>query len=79
MDAPRRSGSRNGVRLPCQVSSALGAAICAAAGLGAFPDLRSAAAAMSRVVPGAEPDPGTRQAYESAFRAYQETARTLAS
>ena len=67
------------LRLDQPQPAALGAAICAAAGLGAFPDLRSAAAAMSRVVPGAEPDPGTREAYESAFRAYQETARALAS
>ncbi|MGH3124157.1 MAG: FGGY-family carbohydrate kinase, partial [Streptosporangiaceae bacterium] len=58
--------------------AALGAAICAAAGLGAFPDLRSAATAMSRVVPGEEPDPGNRGTYDASFRAYQEIAQVVA-
>ena len=66
------------LRLAQPQPAALGAAMCAAAGLGACPDLRSAAAAMSRVVPGAEPDPGNRHAYETAFRAYQDAARALA-
>jgi len=66
------------LRLAQPQPAALGAAICAAAGAGAFPGLRSAAAAMSRVVPGAEPDPGNRVAYEVAYRAYQEAARALA-
>jgi hypothetical protein len=46
--------------------------------LGAFPDLRSGATALSRVVAGAQPDPRNRQAYDAAFRAYQEAARALA-
>jgi sugar (pentulose or hexulose) kinase len=66
------------LRLAQPQPAALGAAMCAAAGLGAWPDLRSAAAAMSRVVPGAEPNPGNRHAYETAFRAYQDAARALA-
>ena len=66
------------LRLDPAQPAALGAAICAAAGAGAFPDLRSGATAMSRVVPGAEPDPANRQAYDAAFRAYQDVARALA-
>lgn len=66
------------LRLGQDQPAALGAAICAAVGLGAFPDLRAGATAMSRVVPGAEPDPGNRRAYDAAFRAYQEAARALA-
>jgi ribulose kinase len=65
------------LRLDQPQPAALGAAICAAAGLGACPDLRSAAAAMSRVVPGAQPDPGNRRAYETAFSTYQAAARAL--
>jgi ribulose kinase len=58
--------------------AALGAAICAATGLGAFADLRAAAAAMSRAGPAAEPDPENQRIYDSAFRAYQEAAWALA-
>jgi sugar (pentulose or hexulose) kinase len=58
--------------------AALGAAICAAAGVGAFADLRTAAAAMSRVAPAAEPEPGNRPTYDTAFRAYQNAAQALA-
>ena len=66
------------LRLDQAQPAALGSAICAAVGAGAFPDLRSAATAMSRVVSGAEPDPANRQAYDAAFRAYQDVARALA-
>ncbi len=65
------------LRLDQAQPAALGAAICAA-GLGAFPGLRSGAAAMSRVAPGAQPDPANQQAYDTAFRAYQDVARALA-
>jgi len=66
------------LRLAQPLPAALGAAMCAAAGLGAFADLRSAAAAMSQVAPAAEPDPANRLAYDTAFRAYQEAAQALA-
>ena len=66
------------LRLDQAQPAALGSAICAAVGLGAFPDLRSGATAMSRVVAGAQPDPRNRQVYDAAFRAYQEAARALA-
>jgi ribulose kinase len=57
--------------------AALGAAICAAVGAAAFPDLRSAATAMSEVVPAAQPEAAGMQAYDAAFHAYQATARAL--
>jgi sugar (pentulose or hexulose) kinase len=66
------------LRLDQAQPAALGSAVCAAVGAGAFPDLRSGATAMSRVVSGAEPDPANRQAYDAAFRAYQDVARALA-
>jgi sugar (pentulose or hexulose) kinase len=66
------------LRLDQPLPAALGAAMCAAAGLGAFPDLRSAAAAMSQVSAAAEPDPRNRLTYDTAFRAYQKTAQALA-
>jgi sugar (pentulose or hexulose) kinase len=65
-------------RLAQPLPAALGAAICAATGLGAFADLRAAATAMSRAGPAAEPDPGNQRIYDAAFRAYQEAARALA-
>jgi sugar (pentulose or hexulose) kinase len=66
------------LRLAQPLPAALGAAMCAAAGLGAYADLRSAAAAMSQVGPAAEPDPVRQRTYDQAFRDYQETARALA-
>ena len=66
------------MRLAQPQPAALGAAICAASGLDGAPDLCSAAAAMSRVTPAAEPDPAHQRVYDTAFRAYQETARALA-
>lgn len=65
-------------RLAQPLPAALGAAICAATGLGAFADLRAAATSMSRAGPAAEPDPGNQRIYDAAFRAYQEAARALA-
>jgi ribulose kinase len=65
------------LRLSQPLPAALGAAMCAAAGVGAYPGLRAAAAGMSQVVPAAAPDPVSRQAYPAAFRAYQDTAEAL--
>lgn len=66
------------LRLTQPLPAALGAAVCAAAGVGAFGGLRDAAAGMSRVAGCAEPDPAHQAAYETAFRAYQDTAAALA-
>ena len=65
-------------RLAQPLPAAAGAAICAATGLGAFADLRAAAAAMSRAGPATEPDPDRQPVYDAAFRAYQEAAQALA-
>lgn len=51
--------------------------IRAAAGVAAFPELRTAAAAMSKATPVAQPDLVVMQVYHAAFRAYQTTARTV--
>jgi len=48
----------------------LGAAMCAAVGAGAYPDLPAAAAAMTRAVPGWVPDPDRSQAYEPLYASY---------
>jgi sugar (pentulose or hexulose) kinase len=66
------------LRLTQPLPAALGAAMCAAAGAGAFGSLRAAAAAMSRVTSCAEPDPDHRAVYEAGFRAYQHIAAALA-
>jgi ribulose kinase len=66
------------LRLSQPLPAALGAAICAAAGVGAHPGIRTAAAAMSQVAPAAEPNPVNRDAYAAAFRAYKATAEALA-
>jgi sugar (pentulose or hexulose) kinase len=52
-------------------TAALGAAILAAAGVGAMPSLEAAVAAMSSVARRIEPDPATRAAYDSAYSVYQ--------
>ncbi len=65
-------------KLATPLPAALGAAICAAVGAAAFPDLRSATAAMSEVVPAARPDKVGVQAYDVAFHAYQATSEALA-
>jgi sugar (pentulose or hexulose) kinase len=56
---------------------ALGAAMCAAAGAGLAPDLRRAAAAMSRIADTIEPDERNRPGYDAGFRAYQDVAGAL--
>jgi ribulose kinase len=48
----------------------LGAAICAAVGVGIYPDLPAAAAAMTCTRPGWRPDPERRQAYERLYTDY---------
>jgi sugar (pentulose or hexulose) kinase len=58
--------------------AALGAAMCAAAGVGLTSDLRSAAKAMSHIAGTVVPNPDSRQVYETGFRAYQNLAQTLA-
>jgi sugar (pentulose or hexulose) kinase len=65
------------LRLVQPLPAALGAAMCAAAGLGAHADLRAAAAVMSKVTPDVEPDPATRPVYEASFEAYQSIAEAL--
>jgi sugar (pentulose or hexulose) kinase len=67
------------LQLTQPLPAALGAAICAAAGLGAFTDLRSAAASMSQVTPAAMPDPRTQTAYDSAYQMYQKVGQALSS
>ncbi|HEX9063926.1 MAG TPA: FGGY-family carbohydrate kinase [Streptosporangiaceae bacterium] len=59
------------VRLAAAQPVTLGAAICAAVGAGAYPDLPAACAAMTSVRPGWLPDPGRRQAYEALYAGYR--------
>jgi ribulose kinase len=62
--------------LPAAQPVTLGAAICAAVGARAYPDLPAAAAAMTSAGKGWLPDPGRHQAYEPLYRDY---LRRLAS
>ncbi len=55
-------------------ATSLGAGILAAAGAGLHPDIRSAAAAMTRVTRTFEPDPANRRTYD---RLYQEVYRHI--
>lgn len=57
---------------------ALGAAMCAAAGLGLAGDLRSAAAEMSRTGPRIDPDQRNKPAYADGYHTYQDLAEALA-
>ena len=57
---------------------ALGSAICAAVGAGAFPDLRAAGRAMVQLTTTVEPDPSTRPAYDEGYIRYKETYAALA-
>ncbi len=63
-----------------QVSDAvaLGSAICAAVGAGAYPDLRAAGRAMVRLGATVEPNRGTRAAYDEGYALYKETYEALA-
>lgn len=52
-------------------TSVLGAAILAAAGIGAVPDLASGVAAMTSVARRIDPDPATRDRYDGLFSVYR--------
>ncbi|MFN8630146.1 MAG: FGGY-family carbohydrate kinase [Chloroflexota bacterium] len=52
-------------------TAVLGAAILAAAGAGAVPDLATAVAAMTGTARRLEPDPATREAYDAGFARYR--------
>lgn len=59
-------------------ASALGAAMCAAAGLGWYPGVAEAAAAMSKVGRSFEPDPGNAALYDALYRrVYRKMYRAL--
>lgn len=57
---------------------ALGSAICAAVGAGAFPDLRAAGQAMVRLSTTVEPDAALRAVYDEGYARYRETYTALA-
>jgi len=59
-------------------TSVLGAAILAAAGVGAVNDLEDGVTAMTAVARRLEPDPATRAAYDSAFAVYEGLYAALA-
>jgi len=57
---------------------ALGTAMCAAVGAGAYPDLRAAAAEMVRETRTVEPDPSIRAVYDEGYARYKDTYAALA-
>lgn len=57
---------------------ALGSAICAAVGAGAFADLRSAGQAMVHLSATVEPDASLRRVYDEGYALYRETYTALA-
>ncbi|MFL5705503.1 MAG: ribulokinase [Ktedonobacteraceae bacterium] len=57
---------------------ALGSAICAAIGAGAFPDLRAAGQAMVHLSTTVEPDTSLRAVYDEGYARYRETYTALA-
>jgi sugar (pentulose or hexulose) kinase len=57
---------------------ALGSAICAAVGAGAFADLRTAGQAMVRLSTTVEPDAALRAVYDEGYIRYRETYTALA-
>jgi ribulose kinase len=57
---------------------ALGSAMCAAVGAGAYPDLRAAGAAMVRPARTVEPDASARAIYDEGYARYKETYAALA-
>ena len=58
------------LRLPATQPVTLGAAMCAAVGAGAYPDLPAAAAVMTSTSPGWLPDPDRHTAYEGLYANY---------
>jgi ribulose kinase len=67
------------LRLAAAQPVTLGAAMCAAVGAGAYPDLPAAAAAMSATSPGWLPDPERHQAYQPLYASYAHRLATLGS
>jgi sugar (pentulose or hexulose) kinase len=60
------------VEIPAVLETAVaGAAIVAASGVGAWPDLPSAIRGMTRAVRRLQPDPATRRRYDATFGAYR--------
>ena len=61
------------VEVPALLETAIvGSAILAATGVGAFPDVPAAIAAMTRIERRLEPDPATREVYDRTYAAYRE-------
>lgn len=63
---------RRAVQIPAVVeATSLGAAVAAAVGIGLYPDLVSAAAAMVRPATSVEPDPATAGVYDETYRRWR--------
>ena len=67
------------LRLAAEQPVTLGAAMCAAAGVGAYPDLAAAAAAMSATRQGWLPDPERHQAYQPLYASYRHRLASVSS
>jgi sugar (pentulose or hexulose) kinase len=67
------------LRLTAEQPVTLGAAMCAAVGAGAYPDLAAAAAAMSATSHGWLPDPQRHQAYQPLYASYLHRLASVSS
>jgi ribulose kinase len=67
------------LRLPATQPVTLGAAMCAAVGAGAYPDLPAATAAMTSAGPGWLPDPDRHTVYEGLYANYRHRLATVSS
>ena len=67
------------LRLAAEQPVTLGAAMCAAVGVGAYPDLAEAAAAMSATSQGWLPDPERHQAYQPLYTSYRHRLASVSS
>lgn len=67
------------LRLSAAQPVTLGAAMCAAVGAGAYPDLPAAAAAMTVTRPGWIPDPDRHRAYEPLYVSYRHRLAAVSS